>query len=162
MCMCTLQSKPRSGYYFTDMVYVHSKLNSFVLLLAFVLTTLATVPGFAWCIGDNGHFEVEYVGAGNCGDGANDSSGNITGKASIQTAEAHCESCRHFSLESDETVSKKRTPPKATIQPGFFALNTIPTISSQKTKLVVGNLVPQPPPRISQAILEHRTIVLLN
>ena len=112
------------------MVYVYSKINRFVLLLAFALTTLATVPGFAWCIGDNGHFEVEYVGAGNCGDGANVSSSIIAGKTSIQTDEAHCESCSHFSLESTESVLKKRTQHKATIQPAFFALNTIPTTTS--------------------------------
>ena len=44
------------------------KLNGFVLLLVFVFTTLGSVPGFAWCIGEDGHFEIEYVATSDCGD----------------------------------------------------------------------------------------------
>lgn len=142
---------------------VGSKLNGFVLLLTFVLTTLGSVPGFAWCIGEDGHFEIEYVATGNCVDGATNSSGNMTGVSPLHIDQDHCGPCLDFYFQTHEAISANRLYNKTTKSPEILTLNpTIPSITSQSVKLAVGNLASQPPPRISQAILEHRTIVLLN
>ncbi len=142
------------------MTFVRSKLNGFVLLIAFVITTVGSVPGFAWCIGEDGHFEIEYVAAGDCG-ATSSSSGNITSESSIHIDEDHCGPCLDFYLQSHEVLSTKRLKHETLNSPDVFVLNTLRSFTSQTARLVNSKLVPQPPPRISQAILESRTIVLL-
>jgi len=142
------------------MNFISSKLNAFFLLIAFVFTTLGSVPGFAWCIGEDGHFEVEYVAAGDCG-ATSSSSGNITGESSIHIDEDHCGPCLDFYLQPHEVLSTKRLKHETLNSPDIFILNTLRSFTSHAARLVNTNLVPQPPPRISLAILEHRTIVLL-
>ena len=144
------------------MFRVSSRLNGLILLLTFVLTTVGSVPGFAWCIGEDGHFEIEYIATGDFGGGVTGSSGNMTGESSIQIDEDHCGPCLDFIFQSHEAMSANRPHHKTSKSHDVFALKIFPSITCQTVKLVVGNLVPQPPPRISQAILEHRTIVLLN
>jgi len=136
------------------------KWHGFVLLLAFVVTTLGSVPGFAWCIGEDGHFEIEYIAAEGCG-GETVASDIIAGSPSVHIDEDHCGPCRDFYLPSPEAMSANRFHPKTLPSPDFIASNRIPSITFQAASLIVANLVPQPPPRISQAVLEHRTTVLL-
>lgn len=139
-----------------------NKLNGFVLLLVFVFTTLGSVPGFAWCIGEDGHFDVEYVATDDFGDVTNTAPGRLPGESIIHNDDDHCGPCLDLYLQSHEVISASRLHNKATKSTDILALNTtIPSITSQAIKRAVENLASQPPPRISQAIREHRMIVLL-
>ena len=142
------------------MNFVANKFNRFVLLLAFVFTTLGSVPGFAWCIGEDGHFEVEYVAARDCGS-ATSTSGTIPGESYFHFDEGHCGPCLDFYFLSPEALSAKRLNHKANKSPTVIALSKTPSFNSLAARLVDNNLDLQSPPRIFQAILEHRTIVLL-
>ncbi|PLX91025.1 MAG: hypothetical protein C0614_00090 [Desulfuromonas sp.] len=138
------------------------KLNGFVLLLVFVFTTLGSVPGFAWCIGEDGHFEIEYVATSDCGDIATNSPGNIVEESSVHFDVDHCGPCLDFYLQSHETISVRRLLETTTKRADILALNTkISSVTSQSVKRGVENLASQPSIRISQVILEHRKIVLL-
>lgn len=136
------------------------KISNFILLLTFVLTALSSVPGFAWCIGEDGHFEIEYVIDGNC-DTASSSSGGTAVVSSLHIDEDHCGSCLDVYLQPHDVFSAKRLNYEALNAPDVFALGTILSSTSQADRQVKTNLVPQPPPRILQSILNHRTTVLL-
>ena len=136
------------------------KISNYILLLTFVFTALSSVPGFAWCIGEDGHFEIEYVTDGNC-DAASGSSRGTAVVSSIHIDEDHCGSCFDVYLQPHDVFSAKRVIHEALKSPDVFTLATILSSTSQANRLVKTNLVPQPPPRNLQSILKHRTTVLL-
>jgi hypothetical protein len=143
---------------------VRKKLIGLTILLTFVLTTLGSVPGFAWCVGSDGHIEIEYFVTGDCGDRATGASTQptISKEPSAYYEEEQYGTSVHYNLQTSDTISANRLHLKAPILPDFFPLHNFRSITSQAAKQVVGNLVPQLQPRISRTILEHRTIVLLN
>lgn len=133
-----------------------------VLLPVFLLTCVGSAFGFAWCIGEDGHVEIERVAGNGCGDDDFESKGVVSHKTpTIQyPSYDHCGPCLDLSMQNNIFTAKRLT--KITSTPSdVIILNGFLETSIQSIKLVVGNLAPQPPPRISQSILAHRTIVLL-
>lgn len=136
-------------------------IKCFVLLLTFVLTTLVSVPGFAWCIGEDGHFEIEYEAIKGCGIGAIGSTVDPVDGSSVHIKEDNRGACLDIYLQSGEAISNKRLYEKVIKTADTLALSAPPLFTSQAVKMVIANLVPRPPQRITQAVLDHRTIVLL-
>ena len=139
-----------------------SKISTLLLTLLFLISSVLSIPGFAWCFGEDGHIEIEYVSTGDCGDRPAASPSKVAGTSQAHIDEDHCGPCQDIYLQAHEARSVGRIYFKAPLDPGALAFNTNPSISSPTVRMVVGNLVPQPPPRIPRSILEHRTIVLLN
>ena len=137
------------------------KIKGFVLLLTFVLMTLVSVPGFAWCIGEDGHFEIEFEALKGCDIDAIGSAVDLVEGSSIHIEEDNCGACLDIYLQFNEAISSKRFYEKIIKTTDTLALNEPPSFISQTVKMVIANLVPRPPQRITQAILDHRTIVLL-
>ena len=141
-----------------------SKIAILLLLPAFLIASAVDMLSYAWCSGDNGHAESEYVTAeGCCG---SDFQNCHIGKHDIatihQSTDEHCGSCLDFNAQQSEVVLLKRLKRIPSVSFGTITSNGFPTISAQNANLVAGNLASQPPPRISQTILDHRTVVLLN
>ena len=67
----------------------------------------------------------------------------------------------YLSVQFNAAISSKRFYEKIIKTTDTLALNEPPSFISQTVKMVIANLVPRPPQRITQAILDHRTIVLL-
>lgn len=142
-----------------------SKIAALLLLPAFLLTTTGNVFGDALCIGDDGHVEIEFITVDGCGDGGFESRAAASHEltAEHQSNDEHCGStCLDVSLPQGEATAVKRLGTIAPASLGCIVANSFPSISAQWIKLVVGNRASQPPPRISQTILAHRTIVLLT
>jgi hypothetical protein len=135
-----------------------------VLLPAFLTIGVSEGLGFSWCYGDDGHVELELASPDGCGDNASkqEAAPHCDEKAGLTSDEDHCGPCLDFAIESGAPLASKRlekqTPPAIDIA---TLISQRPTLSTN-SKTVVNNLAPQPPPRISQTILTHRTVVLLN
>ena len=138
--------------------------TSLLLLPIFLVATIISMPGYAWCFGDDGHIDVEYIAGSSCADEAStpNRSDNHDEVSLSQSDEDHCGPCLDFDIQLNDATTTKRLENKAPVSLGAIAITALPSISAQTVKLVVGNLVPQPPPRIAQSILNHRTVVLLN
>lgn len=147
---------------FALMSRVQFKSYGFALLLVFTLMTIGSVPGFAWCIGQDGHIEIEFAAAGDCCVGSSELTITPNGLSdqSVHIDQDHCGPCLDLFLQCHNVVSVNRFH-KDTVVAGFCIENDIVAGIPSAVKLLLGNLVPQPPPRISQAILAHRTTVLL-
>jgi hypothetical protein len=135
-----------------------------LLLPVFLVATVISMPGYAWCFGDDGHIDVEYVAGIGCADDASAATAadNQNETSVSQSDEEHCGPCLDLDIQLNDATTKKRLENKARVSLGAIAINAFPTFSTQTVKMVVGNLVPQPPPRIAQSILNHRTVVLLT
>jgi hypothetical protein len=140
-----------------------SKILALILVPLFLITGVVSVPGYAWCLGDDDHLEIERFERWGCVDNSlngRDPVNHNDGFAN-QIDEDHCGSCVDFYTQSHDVKTPKQLqsiPPAPidTFPAGSFTQHTSPV-----AKMVVGNLAPQPPPRIPQTILTHRTIVLL-
>lgn len=141
-----------------------SKLVTSLLLTFFLVMSTGTLVGYAWCLGDDGHVEVSYATGDNCcGDGQESGdSDNYTTPSLIQPNGDDCGLCLDFSARQSEAVFTKRvkrasTPSIETLTPNNTHLQI--ALSSPKT---ANAFTVQAVPRIAQAILAHRTVVLLN
>jgi len=141
-----------------------SKIAAFLLLPAFLIASAGDMLGYAWCLGEDGHVEINYVTSNGCCDSNFENSHSARPDVATlhQSSDNHCGSCLDFSTQPNEAVFSKRLKRTSSGSINAISSNSFPSISAQNAKLVVGNLASQPPPRISQTILAHRTVVLLN
>lgn len=124
---------------------------------------VAHVSGYALCIAEGGHTEIEYVNVDGCGDNPNELKKNSS-KASLAELlpyDEHCGPCFDLSVQQSDAAFSKRLNKKAPISVDAVESNHIFAINSQSVQRVLGNLVSQPLPRISQNILDLRTIIFL-
>jgi hypothetical protein len=141
-----------------------TQIIGFLLLPTFLFLSVGTAPGYAWCFGDDGHTAIEEATVAGCTDGQ-DELGEAVGydTPTLHNSEGeHCGSCLDFALQQSEAYFSKRFNKALTAPIEVKSLNDFTFAFAQSTKLVSGNLASQPPPRISQTILAHRTVVLLN
>ena len=141
-----------------------AKLVTSLLLAAFLVTSVGALLGYVWCVGDDGHVEVSYTTGTNCCD---DDQVHGTAKhydelSISQSNSDHCGSCLDFAAQQCEAVFLKRIK-RTTVAPiePLSPNNSHPAVM-QSLKLVAGSFLPQPPPGVAQAILFHRTVVLLT
>ena len=151
-------------YKIKKMQSTFSKILAFILVPLFLTTGVVSVPGYAWCIGgDDDHLEIERFEMGRCVDGG------LNGRASVshddisanKIDEDHCGSCVDIYIQSNDVTKIKQQrlvspPPIDTFSTGSFTPHFV-----KVSKMVIGNLVPQPSPKTPQTILIHRNVVLL-
>jgi len=129
-----------------------------LLLPAFILTSASEVFGLSWCVGNDGHFELERGTGHDCDDenfGRN--AAPIIPGANYEC----CGPCLDLSIPNEAYIVKRLK--RVSVAPNdVVSLNVFPRNTIQRAKLLAGNLITQHPPRISQTILAHRTVVLLN
>ena len=135
-----------------------------LLLPAFLAVSIGSVPGYAWCFGEDGHSEIEEATITGCSDNQIEPKEFVKyDTPSLHASEnGHCGSCLDFSAQQSETVFSKRHKKILQTPTDAIILNVFPQNFVKNVKLVACNLASQPPPRISQTILAHRTVVLLN
>jgi hypothetical protein len=135
-----------------------------LLLPTFLFLSVGTAPGYAWCFGEDGHSEIEEATVAGCHDGQDKPGEAVRHDTPTlhNSEDEHCGPCLDFSLQQDEANFSKRLKKAPAIPIEITSLNGFTFAFAQSVKLVSGNLASQPPPRISQAILSHRTVVLLN
>ena len=141
-----------------------SKLVTSLLLAVFLVTSVGVLLGYVWCVGDDGHVEVSYT-AGNdcCGDDhVRSSSKQYDGLSISQNSVDHCGSCLDFSAQQYEAVFFKRLKRTSLVSLELLLpSNSLPS-AMQSVKLVATNHFRHPSQRIAQAILFHRSVVLLS
>jgi hypothetical protein len=140
--------------------------NKIALLLipVFFVATVVSMPGYAWCFGDDGHVDIEYIAGNGSADAASATNhSDKHGEPSLSQPDAdYFGPCVDLDIQLNDATTIKRLENKAPVSIDAIAITSLPSLSAQTIKMVVGNLVPQPPPRIAQSILNHRTVVLLN
>jgi len=140
-----------------------SKISKLLLLATFMLSNIAGASGLVFCFADDGHVEFEYASEGRCRDGYVidiDIPDNEVISISAPT-ESHCGSCNDLDISHTDTTFTKRLLNKSLSSLDIPQMDKVFPYSGSFDRLVLSNFAPQPPPRISQAVLNHRTTVLL-
>jgi hypothetical protein len=139
--------------------------NKIALLIipVFFVATIVSMPGYAWCFGDDGHVDLKYVAQSANADDSflSNSADEHEGYSLAQSDADHCGPCLDFYVELNDATTTKRLENKIPVSIGVVTLNSFASHFARNVKMVVGNFVPQPP-RIAQSILNHRTVVRLN
>jgi hypothetical protein len=141
-----------------------SKLMTSLLLTAFLVTSVGAIMGYVWCLGDDGHVEVNYtVGNDCCDDGhVRSPAEHYDGPTISQANTDHCGSCLDFSAQNYEAVFFKRLKRTSPVSLEPLSPNNSLTSAMQSVRLATVNHSRQPSLRIAQAILFQRTVVLLS
>jgi len=141
-----------------------SKLVSSLLLAAFLVTSVGVLLGYVWCVGDDGHVEVNYTaGTDCCADSHVESPDDQYDEPSISQANTdHCGSCLDFSAQQCEAVFFKRLKRTSVVSLEPLSSNNSLPSAMQSVKLVAVNPFRQPSRRVAQAIMFHRTVVLMS
>ena len=154
---CVLSSVPMKRM-------ISSKIMVLLLLSAFLATCVGNTFGFAWCVGNDGHVGINYVSENSCC--VDDNKSNFVNRYDVPSMNPsngdHCGLCLDFSAQSSEAVFLKRLNRIPLVSIATVIPNGFPQIANRRINLVADNLVPQFPPRVSQAILAHRTVVILS
>lgn len=135
-----------------------------LLIPVFLVVSIGSVPGYAWCFGEDGHSEIEEVVIAGCSDNQCEPKEFIKYEPpTLHGSEnVHRGPCLDFSAQQTATFFSKRLRKIQQTPIDTINLDVFPQDFSRSFKLIDGNLAPQTPPRISQTILSHRTVVLLN
>jgi len=136
---------------------------AFVSLLVFLLSGQAGVQGYVWCLGEDGHAALEYPANAACGQGAEHQGRDCGAEETVNLPplKEHCGSCLDIPTSADATSRRLQENEELPVHvrfPAAFEASLLPGCVRE----LEGNLNLQPPPRISQAILSLRTVVLLN
>lgn len=135
-----------------------------ISLLIFLLTGQAGVLGYVWCLGENGHSEFESVANKGCAATSPQQAQDChDGKGALEshTQEDHCGTCLDIPACLDATSTRDQSQKGCDVSTGLASLPQI-SLSPIFAQVLTKNLLAQPPPRVSQTILAHRTVVLLN
>lgn len=141
-----------------------SKLVTSLLLTAFLVTSVGALLGYVWCVGDDGHVEVSYTSGNDCcgDDHVHSSTKRYDGPSISQNSADHCGSCLDFSAQQCEAVFLKRLKRTSLVSLEPLSPNKSLPSAMQSVKLIAANHFRHPSQRVAQAILFHRTVVLLS
>lgn len=137
---------------------------SLVALLIFLLTGQTGVQGYVWCLGEDGHTALEYAEYVTCGPGDVDADRDChtgDGLTEHHLGDDHCGPCLDIQTTHDAASRRSQDgegAPSSITVPVNAGILSATVLQQART----ASLLAQPPPRISQAILAHRTTVLRN
>jgi hypothetical protein len=135
---------------------------SIVSLMIFLLSGQAGVQGYVLCLGENGHAALEYVDVSGCGAGEQQGHQDCQEEnRDLHSHEEHCGPCLDLPASLEAASRRTQDHEDLTAQawfPSALQVSPLPTF----IRILTASLYPQPPPRVSQTILAHRTVVLLN
>ena len=136
-----------------------------VSLLAFLLSGPTGVQGYVWCLGEDGHAALELAESNACRPAAcpeeqecHDEEDTIH----CSHQEEHCGPCLDIQASLQATCLRNQQHQKDLIAPAGVHAPGQSVTSPVCVQLLTNNHLSLPPPRISQTILAHRTVVLLN
>ena len=131
------------------------------LLVLSVLTNPASAYGYVWCLGTNGHAVMETAVAGDCGVDCGAPSSAEAPLFSVDADADGCGPCLDVSTSHQYRTPNNRDDETLLISlaesaPVVVAVHILLPELSLNSKLFA-----DPPPRIPDLILHHRTTVLL-
>ena len=134
------------------------------LLPAFFLASIGSAPAYAWCFGEKIHLEIEEKKISGYVDHQKESkeAAKYDIPSFYSSDDKHCGTCFHFSAQKNEAIFSKKLEKLPNVTEDVTNPYVLAHVITRKGDLVAVNLAPQPPPRISQTLLAHRTVVLLN
>jgi hypothetical protein len=141
--------------------YQFISLLIFLSLVTFVVTGVSNTFGYAWCFGADGHASVEQASANGCKDRDEGCSALAPLKTFGQPRldQEHCQPCKDFIAGQADIILPKRQAkvPRITLTDSIKVAGfAVPEFHARQPKFLSGSL------RVSNAILAHRTVVLLN
>lgn len=143
--------------------YCPSKLATLLFLAVFFLTSLGTFS-YAWCVGNDGHVEVNYATEDVCC-GVNkirESGIKYESPGLSRLSGQDCGLCLDFATPQNEAIFFKRIKRTTTValeplSPSSSFIKILPDNQLVARKVAFSKKL-----RIEQAILAHRTVVLLT
>ena len=137
----------------------------FISLLVFLLTGQAGVQGYVWCLGEDGHTALEYAKNNTCNSGMTSVKQDCHLEAFTVPQDLsdgdHCGPCLDIPA-SLEAHSFRYELHKYFDTSAELPLTICFSRSPVPVQVVINDHLDRPPPRISQTLLSHRTVVLLN
>lgn len=130
-------------------------------LVLVLFTGQAAGQGFVWCLGEDGHVAFESLSDKDCASEGGQSGGAVS--PWIGMPDAECGPCLDLDACPELISAGQRISHAATLAPAPVPA-ALPTrnFSPVPLRVLPTGLNPQPPPRLSTALLIHRTTVLLN
>jgi len=132
-----------------------------ISLLVFAITGQAGAKDFIWCLGEDGQSRLELSQSDSCNNTEQDHHHDQK-FSSIATEEDNCGPCLDIETSFEKAFNLSRdkdTLPDEVLTPVFGSNNHTPGLSHPANYTVSFQL---PPPWVSQTLLKHRTVVLLN
>ena len=133
-----------------------------VLIPTLILTFSTNVLGLEWCVGENGHTKIEYPGSSNCCDEGTPAQSGVKKSPVSEYAFGNvgCAPCLDFVALNDTALSKRFKSWSSFKE--IASADPKPYPAFHNNKYHSNKLKNNQPPRISQTILSHRKVVLLN
>jgi len=135
-----------------------------ISLLVFLFTGQTSVQGYVWCVAESGRAVLEYAKNNSCTSEAS------AGKEDCHSEEGflddldqddHCGPCLDVSATIEVTNSRHKDQ-KEILAPAGLPNKSFLLPDRIFAEVLTPGLLSQPPPRVSQTLLAHRTVVLLN
>lgn len=134
-----------------------NRIIALFLLPSLMLVSAGDALGFSFCVGLDGHVEIES-GFRNDFDGMPCDSKH-KGSTCLKSGYECCGPCLDFVLQNAAHLVSRHL--KTASAPVKTISWNIPSLKPrQGIHLVAGKLVTNPQPRVSQSVLTHRTVVL--
>lgn len=141
-------------------IHALHKIVALLLLATLLVVNAAAAADDIWCVGSDGHLQVKPRSDNGCCEAVESGAGRRNGEPALKTAEGSCGPCLDITRKKIKVTLLKRhtkiSPPcLAMVQASCHAWN----LNQQGA---VSQVLPALPKRISQALLAHRTVVLLS
>lgn len=140
------------------------KIAVLLLLPAFLLAGFGNAFASSWCVSASHRAQIEKSFASDCGGCCEGAGATCLVKGAKTRAPecAQCYPCLDFSTQPDKATLVKRFAKIPVFSIAAAVSNAFTPMPSLAGKPLNGNPALQLQTRISQAILAHRTVVLLN
>lgn len=153
---------------------MHKRVSRYIValigVLVFLLTGQPGVQGYVWCLGEDGHAALEYAENNTCGpeavaqeQGCHVDEGLAHDEPGHEEfgSEDNCGPCLDIPATL-EVASSKSQDHKDFHAPVGFPVPEHTLVAAVRAADLPIELLAQPPPRVSQSLRAHRTVVLLN
>lgn len=153
-----------AALWWQSMNRIFYKFSVLILLPVFCIVSIFSVLGYAWCFGDDGHFEVAYLSSSACCESVVERPGSLRVDefSLISFGEELCDSCLDLSAQKSDAIFLKRLKRLSSHPDKPVPANGFVNIYRQTSQPFVAELLLRPLPRVSQTLLVHRTIVILT
>lgn len=131
------------------------------VLLLCLLTSPARSFGYVWCLSADGHAELETAVAGDCARTPAIPAAAGPPALTLVGETDDCGPCLDISPALQWTSTRSRDDAAGSVLPMPPAAVAGVAPDHLHRQLLTNGLVPDPPPRLSELILQHRTVVLL-
>jgi len=146
------------------------KRNPFHTIIACLSLTLMFLTGpagaqaYVWCLGEDGHAALERAADKACAAGADiqDRACHGEGALELSLQKKGCGPCYDLAATFDAASRRIQDHFKSFSPQGNVPAVALVFSSPARVRVLTANLFPQPPPRVDQTLLAHRTVVLLN